>query len=54
MDRVADAIDAAERRVRQAVPEARMIYLEPDLDRPGGARRAAGADPDTPEFEPSK
>jgi cation diffusion facilitator family transporter len=28
---VADAIDAAERRVRSAVPIARVIYLEPDL-----------------------
>ena len=28
---VADAIDAAEQRVREAVPIARMIYLEPDL-----------------------
>jgi cation diffusion facilitator family transporter len=52
MDRVADAIDDAERRVRQAVPEARLIYLEPDLDRPVG-RRQVGADPDAPEFEPS-
>ncbi len=31
--RVADAIDAAEARVRGAVPAARLIYLEPDLDR---------------------
>lgn len=30
---VAHGIDAAERRVREAVPEARLIYLEPDLDR---------------------
>jgi len=30
---VAHAIDEAEARVRAAVPEARMIYLEPDLDR---------------------
>lgn len=30
---VADAIDEAEARVRAAVPAARMIYLEPDLDR---------------------
>ncbi len=28
---VADAIDGAERRVREAVPIARVIYLEPDL-----------------------
>jgi cation diffusion facilitator family transporter len=30
---VAQAIDDAERRVRAAVPTARVIYLEPDLDR---------------------
>jgi cation diffusion facilitator family transporter len=30
---VASAIDAAERRVRAAVPSARVIYLEPDLYR---------------------
>jgi cation diffusion facilitator family transporter len=29
---VADAINAAEARVRSAVPSARVIYLEPDLD----------------------
>jgi cation diffusion facilitator family transporter len=34
---VARAIDAAEVRVRSAVPLARQLYLEPDLDRgPGG------------------
>ena len=37
-DDLARGIDAAEARVRAAVPEARVIYLEPDLDRaPGGA-----------------
>ncbi|MFW0792227.1 cation diffusion facilitator family transporter [Gordonia sp. CPCC 205515] len=30
---VAAAIDAAEARVRSAVPQARVIYLEPDIDR---------------------
>jgi cation diffusion facilitator family transporter len=30
---IATAIDAAEQRVREAVPSARVIYLEPDLDR---------------------
>jgi cation diffusion facilitator family transporter len=30
---VAGEIDAAEARVREAVPAARLIYLEPDLDR---------------------
>jgi len=34
---VAEAIDEAETRVRSAVPIARMIYLEPDIDR-GGPR----------------
>ncbi|MGN9836867.1 cation diffusion facilitator family transporter [Nonomuraea sp. H19] len=30
---VAQGIDEAERRIREAVPIARVIYLEPDLDR---------------------
>ena len=34
-EQVAKAIDAAEARIRTAVPEARMIYLEPDIRRPG-------------------
>lgn len=33
LPRVAATIDAAERRVRAAVPIAQVIYLEPDLDR---------------------
>ncbi|MFJ6675382.1 cation diffusion facilitator family transporter [Actinosynnema sp. NPDC091369] len=33
IDEVAAAIDAAEQRVRAKVPSARLIYLEPDLDR---------------------
>jgi hypothetical protein len=33
LERVAAAIDAAEARVRERVPVARIIYLEPDLDR---------------------
>lgn len=33
VERVAAAIDEAEARIRAAVPEARVIYLEPDLDR---------------------
>lgn len=36
---VARAIDAAEGRVREAVPEARLIYLEPDLDRTSASTR---------------
>jgi cation diffusion facilitator family transporter len=32
---IAQAIDAAEARIRTAVPIARVIYLEPDLRRPG-------------------
>ena len=34
-EEVAKAIDAAEARIRNAVPEARLIYLEPDVRRPG-------------------
>jgi cation diffusion facilitator family transporter len=33
LEGVATAIDAAEARVRERVPVARLIYLEPDLDR---------------------
>jgi cation diffusion facilitator family transporter len=33
LPQIAAAIDGAERRVRAAVPSARVIYLEPDLDR---------------------
>jgi cation diffusion facilitator family transporter len=33
LPQVASAIDDAEQRVRAAVPTARVIYLEPDLDR---------------------
>ena len=41
---VARAIDAAEARIREAEPVARVIYLEPDIDRVGrpASRRAAG------------
>jgi cation diffusion facilitator family transporter len=45
---VATEIDAAEQRIRAAVPATRLIYLEPDLDRtpaePAG-RGPAGAEP---------
>ncbi|NUP52557.1 MAG: cation diffusion facilitator family transporter [Catenulispora sp.] len=34
-DHIAKAIDSAEERIRAAVPEARLIYLEPDIRRPG-------------------
>jgi cation diffusion facilitator family transporter len=36
---VAHAIDEAEERIRAAVPEARVIYLEPDIRRPGAEPR---------------
>ena len=38
---IARAIDAAEERVRAAVPIARAIYLEPDLRRAGSAAESA-------------
>jgi divalent metal cation (Fe/Co/Zn/Cd) transporter len=33
---IAQEIDDAEKRVRTAVPTARVIYLEPDIRRPAG------------------
>ena len=43
---IARAIDAAESRIREAVPAARVIYLEPDLRRPADpAERGATATP---------
>ncbi|MFE9632177.1 cation diffusion facilitator family transporter [Streptomyces sp. NPDC006463] len=36
---VAHAIDAAEARIREAVPIARVIYLEPDIYRPEAAAK---------------
>jgi cation diffusion facilitator family transporter len=36
---VAKGIDEAEQRIRAAVPIARVIYLEPDLDRTTGGRQ---------------
>ncbi|WP_432056207.1 cation diffusion facilitator family transporter [Streptomyces sp. bgisy022] len=41
---IATAIDAAEARVREAVPIARVIYLEPDVYK--AAEAARGADPE--------
>jgi cation diffusion facilitator family transporter len=50
LERAAAAIDAAERRVRAAEPVARVIYLEPDLDRSPPPVRRVGARPEVPEF----
>jgi len=36
---LAGAVDAAEARLRSAVPAARIVYLEPDLYREGGTQR---------------
>ena len=43
---VARAINAAEARIREAVPIARVIYLEPDIYSEDGT--AAGGDPGPP------
>ncbi len=40
---VAAAIDGAERRIREAVPEARYIFLEPDLDQVSGSGSPSSA-----------
>jgi cation diffusion facilitator family transporter len=45
---VAAAIDAAEARLRAAVPAARIVYLEPDLDRTGSEAGLDGALDPTP------
>ena len=45
---VAEAIDAAEARVREAVPAARYVFLEPDIDRTPRADPAELAPPLTP------
>ena len=43
---IARGIDAAEQRIREAVPSARVIYLEPDIRRPDTAPvTGAGAPP---------
>jgi len=39
---VADLVDAAEVRIRDAVPAARLIYLEPDVRRAGGSSPVTG------------
>ncbi len=39
---IARTIDAAEARIRRAVPQARVIYVEPDVDRGAGADAVAG------------
>jgi cation diffusion facilitator family transporter len=47
-EEVARGIDAAEQRIREAVPIARLIYLEPDL------YRAAGQTPETTQSGPGR
>ena len=50
---VARAIDDAESRIREAVPIARVIYLEPDIDRSGAGNRHAPV-PIPADVEPSR
>ena len=45
---VAEAIDHAEGRLRAAVPEVRVVYLEPDLDRTAGVEEVDAALDPTP------
>ncbi len=44
-DELAQHIDEAESRIREAVPIARVIYIEPDIYRPNGSARPNGSDP---------
>jgi divalent metal cation (Fe/Co/Zn/Cd) transporter len=43
----AASVDEVERRIREAMPSARRIYLEPDLYRPGGTRPVGDSEGDT-------
>ncbi|HEY2174219.1 MAG TPA: cation diffusion facilitator family transporter [Mycobacteriales bacterium] len=52
LDKVAAAIDSAERRVREVEPLARVIYLEPDLDRGPQPGTTSGSQPETPQGSP--
>jgi cation diffusion facilitator family transporter len=52
LDKVAAAIDSAERRVREVEPLARVIYLEPDLDRGPQPAGPSEAQPETPQGSP--
>jgi cation diffusion facilitator family transporter len=44
---VAEAIDAAEIRVRAALPSARLIFLEPDIARAAGSETTSETQPET-------
>jgi divalent metal cation (Fe/Co/Zn/Cd) transporter len=45
---IAEAINAAERRVREAVPEAKVIYIEPDIYQTSAAAPSEAMSPPTP------
>jgi cation diffusion facilitator family transporter len=47
-EEIAAVINAAEARVRAAVPEATVIFLEPDLDRAGSAAPSEAGSPPNP------
>lgn len=54
IEAVAEAIDHAEARLRAAVPQARIIYLEPDLDRTGSDADVDEALDPTPDSTPTR
>ncbi|GAA2203124.1 cation diffusion facilitator family transporter [Sinomonas flava] len=45
---IAQAIDATEVRIREAVPAARVIYIEPDIQRDRPSRGTPAAEPEVP------
>jgi len=45
---IAEAINAAESRVREAVPEAKVIYIEPDIYQTSAAAPSEAMSPPTP------
>ena len=48
IEEIAQHVDEAERRIRAAVPAARLIFIEPDLRRASAAPTATSPEEDTP------
>ena len=47
-EEIAETINAAERRIREAVPEAKVIYIEPDIYRASAPAPSEAMAPPTP------
>ncbi|WP_084104921.1 cation diffusion facilitator family transporter [Demequina sp. NBRC 110056] len=53
VDQLAEHIDRAERLIREVVPAARLIFIEPDLRRDPASASALTPPPETPPEEPA-